>query len=172
MTRTMTNTTATAMYFDTTTNAVNTEEITLAGLVDDKAIKALRKAYKERGHVFLKLDAVKSIDSIWEVDENVFLEHAFILEKRNSAIKLVTRTARVNVVDVTYFDTTTNAIATEERKISGEVNDKAIKALRKVYESDGKVFCNYAVKGWTDTTYAMTESDFLKLAQPCTTRKA
>lgn len=90
--------------------------------------------------------------------------------------RMVTRTINVTVVEAMCVDTTTTEVTIKDLELTGETftEEKALKALKKEYETD--TFKVVAIKKMEvhEEMYGLKEIDFLKVAQKLdpATRKA
>ena len=91
-------------------------------------------------------------------------------------VRMVTRTINLTVVKAMCVDTTTAEVSVKSLELTGETftEDKALKELKKEYETD--TFKVVAIQKMEvhEETYGLKEIDFLKVAQKLdpSTRKA
>ena len=91
-------------------------------------------------------------------------------------VRMVTRTINVTVIEAMCLDTNTAEVTIKELELTGETftQDKALKALKKEYETD--TFKVVAIQKMEvhEEMYGLKEIDFLKVAQKLdpATRKA
>ena len=91
-------------------------------------------------------------------------------------VRMVTRTINVTVIDAMCVDTSTAEVSIKELELTGETftEEKALKALKKEYETEKlKVVAIQKMKV-REEMYGLKEIDFLKVAQRLdpATRKA
>lgn len=91
-------------------------------------------------------------------------------------VRMVTRTINVTVIDAMCVDTSTAEVSIKELELTGETftEEKALKALKKEYETETlKVVAIQKMKV-REEMYGLKEIDFLKVAQRLdpATRKA
>ena len=90
--------------------------------------------------------------------------------------RMVTRTINVTVIEAMCVDTLSAELSTKELELTGELftEEKALKALKKEYETD--TFKVVAIQKMEvhEEVYGLKEIDFLKVAQKLdpTSRKA
>ena len=170
ITRTMKTMHGYALVFNKATNALEKDEFTFVGVLDEKATKGISKAYEKDDKVFIKCDDISTTEMVYAVDELVFIENAHVITSRNSAIRMVTRTIKATNCNVLVFNFKNNTLETLETVISGYLDDKARKALEKRYTNDTTKFIQVTPNGVEEKTLGMTETEFLKLAHPCDRR--
>ena len=93
-----------------------------------------------------------------------------------SRVRMVTRTINVTVIEAMCVDTSTAEVSIKELELTGETftKEKALKALKKEYETETlKVVAIQKMKV-REEMYGLKEIDFLKVAQRLdpATRKA
>ena len=93
-----------------------------------------------------------------------------------SRVRMVTRTINVTVIEAMCVDTSTTEVSIKELELTGETftKEKALKALKKEYETETlKVVAIQKMKV-REEMYGLKEIDFLKVAQRLdpATRKA
>lgn len=84
-----------------------------------------------------------------------------------SRTRMVTRTINVTVIEAMCVDTLTTEVSTKKLELTGELftEEKAIKALKKEYETN--TFKVVAIQKMEvhEEMYGLKEIDFLKVAQ-------
>lgn len=170
ITRTLTSTTVKAYFFDLATNKMGTEEITASGDNLEQIEKRIKKALDKEQKVYCKSEIVASVPMVWEVEESVFLANAEEVTKRNSAVKMVTRSVSMYIHNVTAFDKNTNTLQ-EVRIVADTDKAKEVqKVFSKMEQYKDLVYCTSTHVDTKTGVYGMTEDKFLSLAKPCTTR--
>lgn len=90
--------------------------------------------------------------------------------------RMVTRTINVTVIETMCVDTLTVDVSIKKFELTGEIYDKekALKALKKEYETDTLKVVNIQKMEMHEEMYGLKEIDFIKLAQKLdpATRKA
>ena len=90
--------------------------------------------------------------------------------------RMVTRTINVTVIEAMCVDTLTVDVSIKKFELTGEICDKekALKALKKEYETDTLKVVNIQKMEMHEEMYGLKEIDFIKLAQKLdpATRKA
>lgn len=90
-------------------------------------------------------------------------------------VRMVTRTINVTVVEVMCIDTLTAEVTIKDLELTGETftEEKALKALKKEYETDTLKVVAIQKMEVHEEMYGLKEIDFLKVAQKLdpTTRK-
>lgn len=170
LTRTLTSTTVKAYFYDLASNTMGTEEVTASGTDLDAINKRIKKTFEQENKVFCKSEILASVPTIWAVPEDVFLAHAKEVTKRNSAVKMVTRSVSVYVHTVTAFDPSINNLIDIPFVCDTEKTEQVKKAFEKSEQYVGLVYCKSVHTDTKTGTYGMTEDEFLKLAKPSTKR--
>ena len=93
-----------------------------------------------------------------------------------SRVRMITRTINVTVVEAMCVDTNTAEVSIKELELTGEAftEEKALKALKKEYETDTFKVVTIQKMEVHEEMYGLKEIDFLKVAQKLdpATRKA
>lgn len=81
--------------------------------------------------------------------------------------RMVTRTVSVSNVQVMCLDVTTAEVVVQNFKLTGEYTDfaQALKAVKKVHETDTFKCVNVMAITMEEVLYGMTELDFIRLAK-------
>lgn len=91
-------------------------------------------------------------------------------------VRMVTRTINATVIEAMCVDTTTAEVSIKELELTGETftEEKALKALKKEYETDTLKVVSIQKMKVREEMYGLKEIDFLKVAQKLdpATRKA
>ena len=82
-------------------------------------------------------------------------------------VRMVTRTINVTVVEAMCVDTNTAEVSIKELELTGETftEEKALKALKKEYETDTIKVVAIQKMEVHEEMYGLKEIDFLKVAQ-------
>lgn len=91
-------------------------------------------------------------------------------------VRMITRTINVTTIEAMCVDTSTTEVSIKELELTGETftEEKALKAIKKEYETDTLKVVTIQNMKVHEEMYGLKEIDFLKVAQKLdpATRKA
>ena len=82
-------------------------------------------------------------------------------------VRMVTRTINVSVLDVMCVDTSSSEVTVKQFELTGETlsNEKALKILKKEYETDTLKLVAIQKTEVREEMYGLKETDFIKVAK-------
>ena len=82
-------------------------------------------------------------------------------------MRMVTRTINVSVLEVMCVDTSTSEVTVKQFELTGETlsNEKALKILKKEYETDTLKLVAIQKTEVREEMYGLKETDFIKVAK-------
>lgn len=88
-------------------------------------------------------------------------------------VKMVTRTVSMTICEVMLVDVTAATVSNGEVKLSGtyDTTDNALKAIKKLYETDTIKYVTVTSMHNEEVLYGMTEEEFIMYANVLPPRK-
>lgn len=165
ITRTIESTNYTAVSVDIVVGQVMETKATIAGKMSESAILKLEQKADTDTLKTVAVKDVYTIEHVYTVDLEIFIEHAKKVNKRTS-VDSITRTIPTTVYQAMKVNIIDQTVTNIESQLVGAVTDETafLKALQKE-DTDNMKTVHVTILKTTESLYELSQSDFLAIAE-------